>query len=113
MGALSIMTWNWQQKEWPNFRWDNEKLSAAEQAFTRGSGIITGSKQHLDEEELNLLHVELLSTEAIDTSEIEGEILNRESVQASIRYELGLSAHPKKATPQEFGIAEMMTDLYE
>ncbi len=45
-------------------------------------------------------------------NEIEGEILNRDSVQSSIRRELGLSADATRASPAERGIAEMTVDLY-
>jgi Fic family protein len=53
-----------------------------------------------------------MSTEAITTSEIEGEILNRDSVQSSIRRQLGLSTDRRKANPAEQGIAEVMVDLH-
>ena len=46
------------------------------------------------------------------TSEIEGELLDRDSVQSSIRHELGLSPDAGRASPAEQGIAEMMVDLY-
>jgi len=58
------------------------------------------------------LAVEALSTEAVTTSEIEGEILDRASVQSSIRKQLGLSVEERRVRPAEQGIAEMMVDLY-
>jgi Fic family protein len=39
-----------------------------------------------------------MSEEAVKTSEIEGEILNRDSVQSSLRAQLGLGA---EATPRQ------------
>jgi Fic family protein len=53
-----------------------------------------------------------MSTEALTTSEIEGEILDRASVQSSIRKELGLAADKRRPKPSEQGIAEMMVDSY-
>ena len=53
-----------------------------------------------------------MSTEAGTTSEIEGEILDRASVQSSIRKQLGLAADERRVRPAEQGIAEMMVDLY-
>jgi len=71
-------------------------------------GISSGDK--------NDLIVELLSNEAIKTSEIEGEFLDRESLQASIRREfgLGMPGHHNylHASPAEAGIAEMMKDIF-
>ncbi|WP_394364773.1 DUF4172 domain-containing protein [Polaribacter atrinae] len=48
----------------------------------------------------NDLLVEILSEEAIKNSEIEGEILNRESVQSSIKKKLILLRIKKKLHPQ-------------
>jgi Fic family protein len=53
-----------------------------------------------------------MSTEAVTTSEIEGEILDRASVQSSIRKQLGLSVDERRVRPAEHGIAEMMVDSY-
>ena len=50
--------------------------------------------------------------EAVTTSEIEGEILDRASVESSIRKQLGLAADERRVRPAERGIAEMMVDLY-
>jgi Fic family protein len=54
-----------------------------------------------------------MSHEAVDTSAIEGEPLDRDSVQSSIRRHLGLGGDHRRTTPAEAGIAEMMVDLYE
>src|ERR1017187_2332735 len=53
-----------------------------------------------------------MSTEALTTSEIEGEILDQASVQSSIRKQLGLAADSRRARPAGPGIAEMMGDLF-
>lgn len=52
-----------------------------------------------------------MSTEALTTSEIEGEILDRASVQSSIQRQLGLAADNRRATPAERGVSEMMVNL--
>jgi Fic family protein len=53
-----------------------------------------------------------MTGEAVTTSEIEGEILDRANVQSSIRRELGLATDKRRVKPAEQGIAEMMVDLY-
>ena len=45
------------------------------------------------------------------TSEIEGEVLDRASVQSSIRRQLG-PARTRAANPTEQGLAELMVDLF-
>ena len=59
-----------------------------------------------------MLKIELIGDEALKTSEIEGEILNRDSVQSSLRQQFGLATNKRRVPPAERGIAEMMVDLY-
>lgn len=106
------MKWNWQKPDWPDFTWDRSRISAAEEQFLLGAGVCIGMVKHLGEDGRNQLLVELMSGEALTTSEIEGEILNRASVQSSIQRQLGLSADKRRILPAEQGIAEMMVDLY-
>ena len=106
------MTWNWQLPDWPDFTWDKARLALAEQQFLVGGGVLLGTVKHLGEEERNQLTVEAMSTEAVTTSEIEGEILDRASVQSSIQRQLGLAADDRRVSPKEQGTAEMMVDLY-
>jgi Fic family protein len=68
--------------------------------------------RHLLEDEHLQLVIELISTEALKTSEIEGELLNRDSVQSSLRRQFGLQTDVRRVTPAERGIAEMLSDLY-
>ncbi len=106
------MKWNWQQTDWPHFSYEAERLASLEADFLRGSGILIGAFRHLDEDEKDLLTVDLMSTEALKTSEIEGEILNRASLQSSIRRQLGLQTDGRRIPPSEQGVAEMMVNLY-
>jgi Fic family protein len=53
-----------------------------------------------------------MSDEAHQTSEIEGEILDRDSLQSSIRRHFGLTTDQRKIAPAEAGIAELMMELY-
>lgn len=106
------MAWNWEQKDWPDFRWDSGALAALEAQFLHQSGILIGSTKHFKDEEKTVLIVDMITGEAVKTSEIEGEILNRDSVQSSIRRNFGLGTDGRRIQPAERGIAEMMVDLY-
>ena len=106
------MSWNWQQQDWPEFRWNRARLEKAEEQFLLGGGVLVGAVKHLPEEDRQQLTVDAMSTEAVTTSEIEGEILDRASVQSSIRKQLGLTEDGRRVRPLEQGIAEMMVDLY-
>lgn len=67
---------------------------------------------HLDEDTRKQLLVDAMSVEALTTSEIEGEMLNRASVQSSIQRQLGILSDRRKVQPAEQGISELMVALY-
>ena len=106
------MIWNWQQADRPNFTCDAEALRPLEDKFLRGGGMLIGATTHLSELDRGAVTIELMSTEAVTTSAIEGEILDRESVQSSIRRQFGLAVEGLRANPAEQGIAELMVNLY-
>lgn len=109
--------WNWQQEEWPNFSFDEKLIENFEKDFTHKSGILLGTLKYIDSKEKENLQIELITQEALKTSAIEGEILDRESVQFSLRKHFGLEQDSlvtrKRITGAEAGIAEMMVDLYK
>lgn len=106
------MSWNWQLPEWPEFEWDPERLARAEERFLLHFGQIRGSTRHLAGPDGQQILVEAISAEALTTSEIEGEVLDRASVQSSIRKHLGLKTDKHRPKPAEEGVAEMTVDLY-
>ncbi len=109
--GLFIM-WNWENKEWPKFQWESEKLVRAEKLFIENAAIGIGVSRHLSDEDRQTILIELMSLDAQDTSEIEGEFLNRDSIQSSIRKALGLRVDRTQSMPAEAGVAEMMVSLY-
>jgi Fic family protein len=106
------MTWNWQQPDWPDFSWNATRLRKAEEHFLVGTGVFAGTLKHLSPPDQEQLTVEAISTEAVTTSEIEGEILDRASVQSSVRRQFGLAGDSRHVPAAEQGISEMMVDLY-
>lgn len=104
--------WNWEKAGWPNFRYGRDKLASLEADFLRRSGVFIGATMHIAEEDKRSLTVDLIADEALETSEIEGEILSRDSLQSSIRRQFGLATDDRKIPPAEAGISEMMVRLY-
>jgi len=106
------MTYNWQQKDWPNFTYD---LSGAEDAlllFAEKTGHTSGILKALPEDTQLDAIIEIMVSEAIKTSEIEGEHFSRKDVMSSIRNNLGLNKTrdpliDKKAA----GVSELMIDV--
>ena len=107
------MTWNWEQPGWPKFEYDSEVLEPLEKQFLVQSGEFIGASKHIGPDHQETLKIELISDEAVKTSAIEGEILNRDSVQSSLRQQLGLGPEAPGVTPAERGISRMMVDLYQ
>lgn len=106
------MQWIWQHKKWPNFEYDATLFLEFDKEFYKNAGNVIGVISHLPSANAQLLQIEILTQEAISTSSIEGEILQRDSVQSSIRKHLGLKAEKIKISANVAGIAEMMTDVY-
>ena len=106
------MRWNWTQPDWPNFRYDPAPIDQLERQFLLSSGEILGAVHHVAGNDRDQLRIELLSEEALSTSAIEGEVLDRSSVQSSLRRQFGLSPDAAPARPREQGVAAMMVDVY-
>jgi Fic family protein len=107
------MIWNWEHRDWPHFIYDSKALEPLETQFLRQSGEFVGAYKHIGADDQQSLKIELISDEAVKTSEIEGEILNRDSVQSSLRHQFGLGPEAPSVKPEERGISKMMVDLYQ
>jgi Fic family protein len=106
------MPWNWQQPDWPKLTYDSAALGPPERQFLLQSGEFIGACKHIGADDQETLKIELIGDETVKTSEIEGEILDRDSVQSSLRHQFGLGVERAGVTPAERGIAKMMADLY-
>ena len=105
--------WNWENADWPKFTYDSKRLEPLEAKFLVKSGEFLGAFKHVGQDDRNMLKIELISEEAVKTSQIEGEILRRDSVQCSLRQQFGLEGDATNINEAEHGIAEMMADLYK
>ncbi|WP_067104897.1 Fic family protein [Sphingopyxis granuli] len=106
------MLWNWQLSDWPAFSFDPGLLRETEERFLKGAGVVVGSMHHLDGDARQGIVIELISQEMVDSSAIEGEVLDRASVQSSIARQLGFVSDKRRSNPAEAGAAELMADLY-
>jgi hypothetical protein len=106
------MVWNWQQSDWPAFAYDSASLAPLESRLLHESGLLFGAFAHLDASEQRALTVDLIGDEALMTARIEGEYLDRDSLQSSLLREFGLAEDPRRVAPAEAGMAELMVDLY-
>ncbi|WP_416438865.1 Fic family protein [Phnomibacter sp. MR] len=82
--------YNWQQKDWPQFKFSITEVEDLLHAFAAKLGRVSGILDALPEETQQDVMVDIILSEAIKTSEIEGEFPNRKEVLSSIRMNLGL-----------------------
>jgi Fic family protein len=104
--------WNWQCYGWPHFTYSSRALETLEIQFLGEAGVLRGVSYHVSLEEKKILLADAMSEEAFKTSEIEGEYLNRDSLQSSIQRHFGLTNDYRKIPAKEAGIVEMMLNLY-
>src|SRR3954447_10174061 len=70
------MPWNWEHPGWPQFTYQAKALEALERQFLWHSGEFVGAFKHIGPDDRKLLRIELVTDEALKTSEIEGEVLD-------------------------------------
>lgn len=98
-------------KDWPNFRWNQNQLNELLTKIRFQQGRLLGRFQGLgfvlQEEAL----LRTLTEEAIKTSEIEGEKLNKEQVRSSVARRLGIEIGGLVTSTRDVdGIVELMID---
>lgn len=101
----------WELSDWPHFRWDNERLVQPLAAAHLKQGRLLGRMERLGFDLQRKAELLATTEEAIKSSEIEGEILNPESVRSSVARHLGVSdAAIGREDRQVEGIVEMTLD---
>ncbi len=106
------MTYIWQHKNWPHFEYDLSHVQDVLYRYAMETSLLSGSVDQLPDDLQNDALLDLMISEAIKTSEIEGEHLNQEEVRSSIRNQLGLSdKHELIKDPRSVGIAKLMISV--
>ncbi|MCB1817964.1 MAG: Fic family protein [Gammaproteobacteria bacterium] len=104
--------WVWQNSQWPEFRYDPASFDGDVSRFHRVAERLYGRLEGLREADRVDALVDLMTSEAIKTSAIEGETLDRDSVRSSIKAHMGF-AGPETASrdAKADGVATLMTDV--
>lgn len=107
------MIYNWQQEDWPEFSYNSEQIGDPGLSFGIKSGEISGIMMGLSEVTKTDSIIEMMVTEAVKTSQIEGELLNRDDVMSSIQNNLGLHNQSLREVKdlRAKGIAELMVSI--
>ncbi len=107
------MPWNWELPEWPKFNCSYDQIIKQERDFLVSIGSASAFLKNIDQEESSQFIVEILSLEGLESSRIEGEILDRESLQSSIKQHFGLKPTLKKERGKEAQMAKLLCSVYE
>src|SRR5579885_2601472 len=107
------MAWNWKLSDWPRFTYAADQIMQQERKFLLGIGGATAFIKTIDEEDYKQFVAEILSSEGLASSRIEGEILDRESLQSSIKKHFGLQSIQKRETDKESRMAKLLCAVYE
>lgn len=107
------MPWNWELPKWPKFTYDPEPIAAQERRFLLEAGSASACLKTVENQDTNRFIVEILSLEGLGSSRIEGEILDRESLQSSIKKHFGFHAAAKPGAKKEAGMAQLLCSVYE
>jgi Fic family protein len=106
------MPWNWELSGWPKFKYNLDEFAAYEKQFLLEIGSAIAFLKSLEEAERQQFIIEILSSEGLESSKIEGEILDRKSLQSSIRRYFGLQADLPPKSKKEEGMAGLLCQVY-
>jgi Fic family protein len=98
-------------KDWPRFRWEQQRLSEPLADVRYRQGLLVGQMKALGFQLQTEAVLQTLTEDVLKSSEIEGEHLDREQVRSSIARRLGIDIGGlTTADRQVEGVVEMMLD---
>jgi Fic family protein len=106
--------YNHELPDWPTFRWDAEGLSEKLAAVRHRQGRLLGRMEGLGVKQRAEANLETLTEEVVKSSEIEGEILEKNRVRSSLARRLGVEIGALLPADRRVeGVVEMTLDATE
>ncbi|MCC8381207.1 Fic family protein [Xenorhabdus sp. PB30.3] len=103
--------WIWEQKDWPDFQWNERELISILREINFNQGLLLGLSATENTEQATL---DNLLASILYSCEIEGEKLNVASVRSSLANHLGISEEtPYPISEQSDGIARIAFEVVE
>lgn len=101
----------WQKSGWPSLTWDERSLTKQLAMVSREQGRLLGKMEALGFELRSEAHLRTLTEDVVNSSEIEGEKLERNQVRSSIARRLGMDVGGLVPSERHVeGVVEMMLD---
>ena len=98
-------------KDWPKFTWSHDRLASKLAAVRHHQGRLIGRMEALGFQLRAEAVLQSLTEEVLKSSEIEGEILDRDQVRSSIARRLGMDIGALAPVDRDVeGVVEMMLD---
>lgn len=80
----------WEQKNWPKFKWDEQKISELLIRVRHQQGRLLGMADLLGFDVKSPVVLDAMTSDIIKSSEIEGIALNADDVRSSVAWQLGI-----------------------
>ncbi len=106
-----MSTYNWQLRKWPNFSFEDAQIEDQLFSFAERTGHVSGMLKVMPEDMQMESLIEIMVTEAIKTSEIEGEFLSRADVMSSIKNNLGFKVREESKDKRIKGVSSLMLNV--
>lgn len=104
--------YNWQFPDWATFTYDDSAIDSLVMDFALDTGELKGLVDSLPEDIQQDTIIQFMISEAIKTSEIEGEFFSRQDVMSSIKKHLGLSNIISNIRDKKsLGVASLMVEV--
>src|ERR1700676_1388702 len=111
MATKPLKPWIWQRPEWPEFYWDSARLAQPLANARRAQGELIGMARLLDPDSDLRAQLEVLTSDGVATSAIEGERLDPNAVRSSLARRLGLPTAGLPAPPRSVeGLVDVLID---
>src|SRR3954466_8911076 len=107
-------TYTHELPDWPNFHWDEKALTDRLAAVRHRQGRLIGRMEGLGFRLREEAVLDTLTQDVMKSSEIEGEVLDRDQVRSSIARRLGMDIGALAPADRHVeGVVEMMLDATE
>lgn len=103
--------WIWQDPRWPEFHWDEARLSAPLARARLRQGELLGAARLLDPLLSREAQAQILIEDGVNTSAIEGERIDLDAIRSSVARHLGFPTAGLRAPPRAVdGLIDVLLD---